>query len=100
MGIQYCNECNKKLSWSSKVKSIWLGYKPIQCEGCKKEYRIEFKTRYKATLYMIIPLFIFAKILSSTFILPTIYFFGTVLLFGVSISFLMPFVVNYKSEHK
>lgn len=98
MGIQYCDGCNNKLKWFSIVKSIWLGYKPIQCGGCGKQYSIDFKTRYKTTISMIIPLFLFAVILSNTITLPTINVIGALLFFSILITFLIPFIVKYSPD--
>ncbi|SOC44409.1 TIGR04104 family putative zinc finger protein [Ureibacillus acetophenoni] len=98
MGIQQCQGCNKKLDWFSIVKSIWLGYKPIKCSGCGKQYVIDFKTRYKTTFSMIIPLFLFGIILRNTMTLSTGFMIGALFLFGSLITFILPFFIRYSLD--
>lgn len=98
MGIQQCAECHANLKWTFIIKSIWLGYKPIQCHQCGKQHKVSFKTRYKTTISMIIPLFLLAMIVTRVFDLSTIQSLGSMVLGVVLITFILPFCIKYTTE--
>lgn len=100
MGIQQCDGCNNKLNWLSIVQSIWFRYKPIKCSGCGKQYSIDFKTRYKTTISMIIPLFLFGLIIRNTITDSVGYMIGALFLFGIVITFILPFFIKYSLDQE
>ncbi|HWL23114.1 MAG TPA: TIGR04104 family putative zinc finger protein [Ureibacillus sp.] len=95
MEIQRCTKCQTKLKWFAIVKSIWSGYKPIQCSDCGKQYAISFKTRYKTTFSLILPLVLFGIVIKNVFLFSSVNTILAMLLFGVFITFLLPFTIKY-----
>ncbi|CAM5223276.1 CXXC-20-CXXC protein OS=Ureibacillus acetophenoni OX=614649 GN=SAMN05877842_12010 PE=4 SV=1 [Ureibacillus acetophenoni] len=98
MGIQQCEKCNTKLKWFQIVKSIWLGYKPIQCSGCGKTYSVNFKSRYYTSMWMVIPLFLFAIFFRNGLNLSIGLTIGLLLPFALLLTSILPFTLKYSSE--
>ena len=63
---QRCKKCSKQFKWKSVVKSIWSGYKSIECDNCKSRHHINFVSRLLIALSIPLPL-IFQRYLYSLF---------------------------------
>ena len=63
---QRCKNCSKQFKWKSVVKSIWSGYKSIECDNCKSRHHINFVSRLLIALSIPLPL-IFQRYLYSIF---------------------------------
>lgn len=66
MFIQRCKNCLKQFKWSTIIKSILGGYKPIECDNCKTKHYIRFSNRIIIAVLIPLPL-LFQKILFSLF---------------------------------
>lgn len=66
MLIQRCKNCSKEFQWKSIIKSIWGGYKPIECDNCKTKHYPIFVCRFIVALSIALPVF-FSQILYSIF---------------------------------
>ena len=45
MPMQHCQNCDRKFTFGELFKSLWLGYKPLQCPNCKTTYEHTSKNR-------------------------------------------------------
>ncbi|WP_419465967.1 TIGR04104 family putative zinc finger protein [Bacillus spongiae] len=62
--LQKCENCNRQFSWGKIYNSVWSSYKPIECDNCNKEHSITTSGKVIALSLTILPLLIFAFVLS------------------------------------
>ncbi|WP_047985858.1 TIGR04104 family putative zinc finger protein [Ornithinibacillus californiensis] len=94
--MQKCENCKSQFSWHKIYKSLWWGYKPINCNECGMAHKITTSGRFVFVSLTILPAMIFGNFLS-----PFNNFFAT---FGIALfilllgSLLLPFFVTFKKS--
>jgi len=98
MGLQKCTKCSNRFTWSTIYKSLLLGYKPIKCSDCNTELRITFFSRIIASILTVLPIYLIGVYLANTiyFSIPAIFF--VIILSGILISFIFPFLMKYRAS--
>ncbi|WP_083446210.1 TIGR04104 family putative zinc finger protein [Viridibacillus arvi] len=99
MSLQKCDKCNTQFKWSKIIKSLFLSYRPIQCNQCGTEHRIIFFSRIILSLLSVLPLWLFGFIISPQLSLSISYTFPIIILYVVFLFLLFPFFSKYKSEN-
>lgn len=94
MGVQKCQHCGKDFEYKDIQKSIWGGYKPMECNHCGSLH--EFLMRYRLLVSVLIALPIFfsgyLRRMSPGFLWTTFIYFGYITLtIGV-----LPYIVRYR----
>ena len=56
MFIQKCKSCSTQFKWTTILKSIWSGYKPIECVNCKTKHYPRLISRVIIAVCIPIPL--------------------------------------------
>ena len=92
--IQRCKTCSKQFKWKSIIRSIWLGYKPIECDNCKSKYHIRFISKLLISLSIALPI-LFQNYLSSLFKSYSILIY---LLWVLLVILISPFLSRYNKE--
>lgn len=98
MGVQKCEKCHSLFSWSKIFKSLWLGYRPVQCRQCGVKHRISFFSRILLSLLTVIPMFLFGSTLINKWSLSIPYIVSLMIIYGVLLSALFPYLAKYNSN--
>ncbi len=64
LNIQRCKNCSKEFKWKTIIKSLWFGYKPIECVNCKTKHYLVLTYRIIISTGIVLPVF-FSHFLSS-----------------------------------
>ncbi|MGE7926063.1 TIGR04104 family putative zinc finger protein [Viridibacillus arvi] len=99
MSLQKCDKCNTQIKWSKIIKSLFLAYRPIQCNQCGTVHRIRFSSRIIFSLLSVLPLWLLGFIILNQLSLSIFYTFSIIILSGVFLFLLFPFLAKYKSEY-
>ncbi|MFJ5564335.1 TIGR04104 family putative zinc finger protein [Lysinibacillus xylanilyticus] len=99
MSLQKCDKCNTQFKWSKIIKSIFLAYRPIQCNQCGTEHGIIFFSRIILSLLSVLPLCLFGSIISTQLSLSISYTVSIMILYCVFLVLLFPFFAKYNSEY-
>lgn len=91
MFIQRCKNCLYQFKWSTIIKSILGGYKPIECGNCKTKHYTRFSNRIIIAVLITLPL-LFQKILLSLFNSYSLFIYFIWILL---VMFLSPFFTRY-----
>lgn len=102
MSLPSCNKCGVQMKWRKIIKSLWLGYKPINCEKCNTEHKISFSSRGLVSFLTVAPMVSFGIISSNYFQLNI--FATIIIMISISIFFslFLPYMVKYNegsNEH-
>ena len=96
MGLQKCDKCKSQFKWSKILKSLWKGYKPIQCDNCSSEHKLTFPSRFTVISLTMLPFFIFYFFLSPFDNVIMTFIIGLCI---ATLGFLLtPYVVHYKKN--
>lgn len=95
MFIQKCKKCSNQFKWVTVCKSIWNGFKPIECSNCKTKHYV--KRIYSIIITICVPLpILFQKFLYGLF---GSYSFLFYVIWVATIICLSPFWVRYFVKH-
>ncbi|KOO51528.1 TIGR04104 family putative zinc finger protein [Viridibacillus arvi] len=98
MWLQNCEKCKFQFNWSKIFKSIWAAYRPIQCSQCGTKHRITFTSRTLISLLTIPPMMIFGSSLLNKWSLSISYTVLIMIIYGVLLSVVFPYLVKYSSD--
>ncbi|MGE7768585.1 TIGR04104 family putative zinc finger protein [Peribacillus sp. NPDC096540] len=99
MNLQKCDKCNTQFKWGKISKSLFLAYRPIQCNQCGMKHRITFFSRIIISLLIVPPIWIFSFIISNQLSLSTSYTVSIMIIYSVLISLFFPFLVKYSFDY-
>ncbi|MGE6486890.1 TIGR04104 family putative zinc finger protein [Paenisporosarcina sp. NPDC076898] len=97
LGIQKCEHCTHRFSWSKLFKNNWLSYKPIQCSLCSTRHQITYFSRVLTSILIIVPMNVYGFHFAREWQVPLNYSVLIIILIGIFISLLFPFIVKYKA---
>lgn len=79
--MKKCKNCLSRFKWKSIVRSIFWGYKPINCENCNTKHHVYFTTRLMTMLlFGIIMFFVYTK---------PVYGSNLMIIFSIKVSILL-----------
>ncbi|UCZ55049.1 hypothetical protein LGQ02_10125 [Bacillus shivajii] len=98
MSLPICNKCGVQMKWKKIIKSLWLGYKPINCEKCNTKHEITFSSRSLVAFLTVFPIISSSLILANYFHLNI--FVTIIIAISISIFFslFLPYMVKYKES--
>jgi CXXC-20-CXXC protein len=91
MFIQRCKNCSKQFKWLTVIKSIWNGYKPIECDNCKTKHYFKFSSRILIAILIPLPVF-FQRTLFNLFSSDSIFIYPIWIILVICLS---PFFARY-----
>jgi CXXC-20-CXXC protein len=53
MSFQHCVNCKEKVTYNTKIKSIFFGYRPITCKSCGTIHEVDERYRFLFSLYTV-----------------------------------------------
>lgn len=93
MGIQRCENCGTKFNYIDLQKSLWSGYKPINCRDCLAKHNLKMPYRFVFVIPTVLPVF-FKHIISG--LAPTMTLLILIYIAYVAvIASLCPFIFRY-----
>ena len=97
--MQKCGKCDTAFTWGLLYTSFWLSFKPVDCKNCGTTHEVTTAGRFKFIALTVIPFLIANNLVAET---RNVYFLlGIAVVIVFLISFLTPFIVNYKvDKHK
>lgn len=98
MSLPRCSNCKRQMKWKNILKSLWAGYKPIQCDNCSAEHQITFYSRGWVSFLIIFPAVFFSLLLSSFYKINIFVFIIMVISISVTFLFYAPFVVDFEKK--
>lgn len=67
MGFQHCSNCKKDITFKTRFKSVFFGYRPIICEECGVEHEVDERYRFVYSLYTVLIPILLVYFSSSVF---------------------------------
>lgn len=65
MSFHQCPNCKDEVTYKTRLKSVFFGYRPIKCEGCNTNYEVDEKFRFLLSLYTVLIPILIAYMLSA-----------------------------------
>ncbi|WP_096154899.1 MULTISPECIES: TIGR04104 family putative zinc finger protein [Bacillus] len=54
MSFQHCVDCKEPVTFKTKFKSVFFGYKPITCPKCGTVHEVDERYRFLFSLYTVV----------------------------------------------
>lgn len=67
MAFHHCENCKEQVSYKTRLKSVFWGYRPITCEGCGIVYEVDERYRFLFSMYTIMIPIILVYIITAMF---------------------------------
>ncbi|MDX5474317.1 MAG: hypothetical protein LPK00_02165 [Bacillaceae bacterium] len=84
MSFQQCVDCKEPVTFKTKFKSVFFGYKPITCPKCGTQHEVDEKYRFVFSLYTVVIPIMLVYFVSEAFLIESRFHqVLLVLLFGV-----------------
>jgi len=97
LGIQKCEHCTHRFSWSKIYKSNTYIYKPIKCSQCGTEHQVLFTSRIVASIMVVLPIYLFGFLIASQWEISTGYTILSMVSIGLISTLILPYVMKYQA---
>ncbi|MGM0836627.1 MAG: TIGR04104 family putative zinc finger protein [Bacillota bacterium] len=67
MSFQQCSNCKENVRYSTKLTSIFFGYRPIICKACGTVHEVDERYRFLFSLYTVMIPIIVIYIITAMF---------------------------------
>jgi len=98
MSLPKCNKCGVQMKWGQLIKSLWLEYKPVNCEKCNTEHKISFSSRSLVSFFLIVPMVFCGITLLNYFHLNIFATIIIMILISIFFSLFLPYMVKYNEN--